>query len=163
MMKKNNSHQSSDDPQQPLTSKEIRHIVNILPDINRDILEQSDNSVDLEEIGLLFDVEDYEQRCTFIFANLPYSESISSQVAYLFRVFVCSQLFLERNKRTALFLIMFWIDRHGFRLETSDPALWEFIKELSILCPRIPISEPEILSKDALYQHLEAWFTHRIV
>ena len=134
-----------------------------LLEINRDILEQSDNSVDHDEIGLLFDVEDYEQHCTFILANLPYAESISSQAAYLFRAFICSQLFLEGNKRTALFLIMFWIDRNGFQLETSDLSLWEFIKGLSMLCPRIPISEQEILSKDALYLHLEEWFTNRIV
>jgi prophage maintenance system killer protein len=153
----------NDKTPQLITLEEIQNIVKVLPAINRTILEHSDDSVDLEEIGLLYEEEDYEQRGIFILKNIPHEESISSQAAYLLRAFTCSQLFLEGNKRTAIFLINFWIDRNRYHLETSDNQLWDFIKDLSMRCPRIPISMEEILVKDALSQHIEEWLNKRIV
>jgi len=130
-----------------LSKKEIRETIDLLPVLNREILEQSENELDREDIGLLYDEDMYQKKCKFILENIPYEEQISSQAAYLIRAFMCSQMFKEGNKRTAIFFSDMWLRANEYRLNVSNKELWDFVKRLPERCPRIPISNQEIVSK----------------
>ena len=151
-------------PEKPkrLTVKQIQETIVLLPRLNRAILEQNENQINLEDIGLTYDEDMYQKKCKFILENIPYDEQISSQAAYLIRAFTCSQMFKEGNRRTTIIFTEMWLQQNKYHLKVSNKELWNFIKRLLERCPRIPISNQEIISKDQLYQDIEKWIDKRI-
>ncbi len=131
--------------------------------LNSRIIRETQEGWTDEDIGTdTFGPEGSIRRLAFIFEQIPLDEAVHVQTAYLLRAIMCSQIFNDGNKRTAVVLAIRQAMQAGFRVEANQDELYHFIVRRFGQCPRFPMTEADILARDRLFQEISTWLAPRM-